>query len=423
MVEFQIIVSASGTTSANNVNLIDVLPNNFNLNFVTIDSSISQGSGLNFNLGNMSPGTSKTVRLTTTLASESNFPCNSSWINNASASGSNVSTVNDNAIVIVTKPGVCGQLPSLSINKQVRNITANTSFQDSVSARASERLEFRIIVTNNGSVTALNARVIDSLPSALTYVFGTLRLDGSTGFNGDLFSTNLLLGNMSVGQSRTITFEATAPAVITTNAVYNNAATATADNVNPVTDTATVTVSAVLGGNIDLLQSKRAFNQTKNQNATTVVAQPGDVIVYTLSVQNRGNAPATNFVFDDEIRDVLEMAELVDFGDAAFNFGAYRLTWPAITIPAGGTVEKIFTVRIRPSFPAGDCLMINSYGNSISVAVACPRIGGVFVAPKTGSTLLISLGMGFLSTLAYAAKRRKVLAPLLQLNRSRDSLG
>ena len=180
-----------------------------------------------------------------------------------------------------------------------------------------------------------------------------------------------------------------------------------ADNATSMTDTASVTViGRVLGGNIDLLQSKRAFNQTRGVDATTVTAQSGDIIVYTLSVENRGNQAATNFVVEDDIRDILELAELTSFGDATFNLGLYKLSWPAVTVPAGSKVDKVFTVRVRSAFPsASDFVMTNFYGNRVDVRV--PRVGGEFIAPKTGATLALSLLFASLTVASYALRKEK----------------
>lgn len=405
-VEFRVVVSAH-TNTATNVTLNDTLPPNFSFNFVTLDPGVTQTAQTSFSLGDMPATSSKTLRITATAAGESAFPIgSSSWVNTAVANSSNAGSVSDNAIVVVTRFGVSAQFPSLSINKQVRNITTGTGLQDSVSARAGDRVEFRVTVTNNGSNTATNVRVLDSLPSSLAFVPGTIRLDGSTSFSGDLFNTNLVLGDMGTGVSRNITFEVTAPNV-SANSSYTNGATAFADNANPVTDTASVTIGAVLGANIDLVQSKRAFNQTKNVNATAIAANSGDVIVYTLTVENRGNTTANNIVIEDDIGDVLELAELVTFDGATFNLAARRLTWPAVSVFPGGRVDRTFSVKVRPSFPAGtDFVMTNFYGNRVDVPVVGPRIAGVFVAPKTGGTATLSFVLAWLSVTSYMAYKK-----------------
>ena len=49
----------------------------------------------------------------------------------------------------------------------------------------------------------------------------------------------------------------------------------------------------VLGGNVNLTYSKSAFNNTKNQDATAVIASREDYITYTLTVQNSGTGTLT----------------------------------------------------------------------------------------------------------------------------------
>ncbi|MBI4049746.1 MAG: DUF11 domain-containing protein [Candidatus Doudnabacteria bacterium] len=411
-VEFMITVSATGDISANNVVLTDTLPQNFSLNFVTFGSGVTQGNTqTSFNLGSLSPSSSKTVKLTATAASESNFPVgSSSWVNTAAAAGSNASSVSDNAIVVVERRGITIAQPSLSVSKQVRAIT-QSGYSESVNVNPNDRVEFRITISNGGNSTAQNVRVADSLPSGLQFVAGTLRLDNSTSFS-DLFNSSLALGSMSSGSSRTITFEANASFA----GSHINAATVFADNLSSVTDTASVLVSQVSGGNVDLILSKRAFNQTKNQNAIQVTATAGDLIVYTLTVENRGNSASTNFVVQDNIGDILELAELTVFEGASFDLANRRLTWPAVSIVAGGRVEKTFSVRIRSTLPASsDFVMTNVYGNRVDVNVARPQIAGVFVSPKTGSGAILSFGLAFATVVAYAVYRKNkfVLSKLI----------
>src|SRR5262249_10208278 len=149
--------------------------------------------------------------------------------------------------------------------------------------------------------------------------------------------------SMFPGQQRTLTFEGTVTAG--SGSTLQNTGFARGDNASQVQDTATVTVNSnVLGSNVNLNLSKRAFNDTKGVDATTVSATKEDFITYTLTASNTGNAPATNFIIQDDLSNVLNLATLTDNGGGALNGNV--LSWPAQTIPAGGTVTKTFRVRI-----------------------------------------------------------------------------
>ncbi|MBI4049744.1 MAG: DUF11 domain-containing protein [Candidatus Doudnabacteria bacterium] len=416
-VEFRITVSASGNTAAVDVRLNDVLPNNFNLIYTNVDSGVGISSPTSFSLGNMNPGSSKTVWIGATAASASNFPIgDTTWVNTATTYANNVSTFSDSALVLVSRSGGGSFTPFLNINKQARNLSTGASFGDSATARQGDRVEFRITVSNNGSGVATNVRVNDVLPNQLSLVSGSVRLDGSTSFSGDLFINSLFLGDLNSGNSRSITFETTVPAN-TGNILVTNIAYANANNASTVNDLASVSISQIqiLGGNVDLVLSKRAFNQTKNQNAIQVTATAGDLIVYTLTVENRGNTASGNFVVEEDLFDVLQLAELVDFSGAQFDLARHKLTWPGQTIAAAGRIEKTFSVRVRSQFPAGttDFVMTNVYGNRVDVNVARPQVAGVFIAPKTGSKATLSFGLSALVLIGFAAIRRYRQRPVV----------
>jgi len=95
--------------------------------------------------------------------------------------------------------------PVLNISKTVRNITDNTTFQESISADPLDRIEFNILITSTGSTGAQNVTVKDSLPLHITYQ-NNLKINGVSSA-GDIL-TGLNLGTISPGQSKVITFEA-----------------------------------------------------------------------------------------------------------------------------------------------------------------------------------------------------------------------
>ena len=98
--------------------------------------------------------------------------------------------------------------------------------------------------------------------------------------------------------------------------------------------------------------------------------------------------------------------------------GNLVLRWNAVSIPAGGVVEKTFRVLVNSTFPAGsDNVMTNVFGNTVNVTVLKPRVAGTFVAPKTGATTNVSL---ILATLTFAGflgfRKRDQLKELFGIN-------
>jgi hypothetical protein len=132
----------------------------------------------------------------------------------------------------------------------------------------------------------------------------------------------------------------------------------------------------------DLVQEKTAKNTTQaNADAATVVSKASDRVTYTVSVQNKGLIKATA-PFVEELDDVLEYATLVDAGGGTFDEETKTLTWPSVELGAGEKQSRTFVVQLASSIPATNtgtsnedsfnCIMTNTFGNSIDVKVDCP---------------------------------------------------
>lgn len=91
-------------------------------------------------------------------------------------------------------------------------------------------------------------------------------------------------------------------------------------------------------------------------NAAGTTAQPGDEIRYALSVKNNGTADLADFQFREDINDILEYADVKDFGGSTRADSPLinqpqsiqrNLVWSKVTIPAGKVVTKTFTVKVK----------------------------------------------------------------------------
>jgi uncharacterized repeat protein (TIGR01451 family) len=393
LVQYRITVTSNSSTTAQNVIVTDPLV--AGLAFHSGDNPTGSG----YNLGNIATGQSKTIeffaRVTTTEPSIT-------LSNTATAKGSNTNTAQDTANVIVTTSGGGGGTTSIAVEKLVRNVTMNRSFTESETAFTGDVVEFQIKVRNTGSNTLNNVYARDVLPAGLLYQAGAGSVVDS------LFNGRANLGTLTSGQERIITFRATVTALANTFLV--NTAYAGADNVGEVSDTASLTVRGqVLGGNVEL--HKKAFNDTKGVDATTVAAAKEDFITYTLTVNNRGGGPVENFVIEDDLSGVLNYATMVEMngGTIVRKDGKPYITWPAVTIPAGGSVTKVFRVRVNFFLPTTPNLqMVNVYGDTVVIKLPSPQVlGETFVAPKTGAGTNAAVAFATIFTLAFAFVQRK----------------
>jgi uncharacterized repeat protein (TIGR01451 family) len=166
---------------------------------------------------------------------------------------------------------------------------------------------------------------------------------------------------------------------------------------------------------------KTASNITAGlTDANGSTAQPGDVITYTLFAQNNGKADVKSFVFQENLSDVLDYADVTDLhGGKSDTFGL--VSWPAETIKAGATLTHQITVKVKDPIPATptdqadpmhfDLTMTNVYGNSVSIKVPAPPGKTVETAAATlpntgpGSSLLIGGLVVMLAGYFYARSR------------------
>jgi hypothetical protein len=131
--------------------------------------------------------------------------------------------------------------------------------------------------------------------------------------------------------------------------------------------------------------SVSVFNRTKNADAIGVTASPKDELVYTLSVRNTSDDTISGYVVETNIDDVSELATLIDAQGANYNASTNSLMWTPLDIPAEGSIEKQFTVRVKDTVPSDSDYMISvTYGNEALVAVAKP--GEVAATPTPTPT-------------------------------------
>lgn len=163
-----------------------------------------------------------------------------------------------------------------------------------------------------------------------------------------------------------------------------------------------------------------ASNQTKNQDATAVNANPNDIIVYTLNVENPTDKVISGFVAEVNIADVMELATLVDAQGANFNAGTGSLIWTPLDIPEKGILQKTFTVRVKEDLPQNsDNVMKTKFNNEVVVNVSAPAVAGDNTtavgkgepknSPTTGAGTNLILILAAVTTIsAFLIKRYKM---------------
>jgi len=150
------------------------------------------------------------------------------------------------------------------------------------SVLANGSLVYTLTVTNNGPAVALAVSVADPTPANLTFV-------STAGACTSAFPC--ALGDMAVGEVRTITATYTAGVVPNGTVVTNTATvTSTTPDSNPANNTSTVTTT---------VDTRADVAVTKAVTPTQV--QAGQPVTYTVTATNNGPNPATGVVVTDQL--------------------------------------------------------------------------------------------------------------------------
>lgn len=173
----------------------------------------------------------------------------------------------------------------------------------------------------------------------------------------------------------------------------------------------------------NIIKSKSATNTTQaSKNASTVVAKASDQISYTITVENNG-LKSNQLKLEEHLADVLEYSTIIDNGGGTLDKDTNILSWPDITLEPNSKQTRTFIVRLMDAIPATakgksndtsyDCVMTNTFGNSIDVNVDCPtpKVIETVTAelPKTGATEnMLFMGIVFSIAIYFYARTRQV---------------
>ncbi|MBI4049992.1 MAG: DUF11 domain-containing protein [Candidatus Doudnabacteria bacterium] len=304
----------------------------------------------------------------------------------------------------------------LGITKRVLNVSrGETTYQSSTNASPGERVRFEVRATTSGNASQSNVIVRDVIPtSQLNLVGGTLLLNGANVSNmeADFLGSGRNIGSRSPGSTDVFVFDALVAgsgAFSGTITTVTNTANVRSDQVG--TRQAQAQVNVQLAQNVQFQQRKTAFNLTQGVDATSIAANPGDSIVYTLYFKNTGAAQLSGIIIEDNIQDILQLAQITDQGGAVSVNGSIK--YASVDIPVGVEVSRSFTVRVRnPSeFPAGhDSVMTNIYGNEVRILVRVPAVAAAAIQaqpPRTGPGEWLMTLLAGLTTMSYWLYRKQ----------------
>lgn len=181
--------------------------------------------------------------------------------------------------------------------------------------------------------------------------------------------------------------------------------------------------------------SKTAVNLSKNiADSSGTKVSGGDVLQFNLMTQNLSNKNYGRYKAEDYIGDVLQYAEVINQNELKAKgiklSGHNYLTWEEKLEPYASST-KVIRLKLKNSIPLTnspyqgstdyDCMLTNTYGNSVNIKVDCPLVKNLGQSidklPDTSpsSTIVISSTLALMS--GYLAFRSRLLARELEFVR------
>lgn len=175
--------------------------------------------------------------------------------------------------------------------------------------------------------------------------------------------------------------------------------------------------------NNNIIKSKTATSASQGFiDASSVTAFSSDQISYTISVENTGLSPMS-VKLEEHLADVLEYANIIDNGGGTLDKTTGILSWLDVNLNPNTKQTRTFIIRLFDMIPATaqglynstsyDCIMTNTFGNSIDIRVDCPapkmieRVATEL--PKIGPTEnMIFSGIVLAFTLYFYARTRQL---------------
>ena len=188
----------------------------------------------------------------------------------------------------------------------------------------------------------------------------------------------------------------------------------------------------------NIVKTKTATNISKGFiDASTIIASASDQISYTITIENTGLDISSSIKLEDNLSDILEYSTLTDNGGGTLDKTTGILSWPNITLKSKTKQTRTFVLKLPETIPSTaqglsdgtsyDCIMTNTFGNSININVDCPapKIIEQVVKelPKTGATEnMIFTGIIF-AVITYFYARSKQTNQEIKLIRRDASSG
>lgn len=312
---YGVIVTNPGTVTATNVEVNDTLPPGVIFDSYSATNGSTYNGSTSWSDFNLAPGAQATLIIYATV-NGSVVGIGDTVNNEACANADN------NTTVICSDVNFTVRAPDVTmlINKTV----------DNLQPRIKDQITYTIEVTNNGTDSAHDVNVTDILPSGVTYDSHSLPSEDYDDTISDLW----LVGTLSPGASRELNITVQIDDTEEGNDISNVASVISTESPTPVEDDANLTVSTII---IETL--KISSNSTPEE---------GDLLTYTIVVNNTGNAPASNIVVTDTIPDDVTYVNAGDMNWSCVDNGDIECTYLGGELEPGVPISFDINVTVNP---------------------------------------------------------------------------
>ncbi len=312
---YTLVVTNAGPAIATNVQLVDALPSGVDF----LSASASNGglcnAGVYCDLGTLANQEVVTITVVVDVGEDQ---AGNTLHNVALVNADQPDDTPDNA-VDTADTAVTG-LADIYIQKTASETTVP----------AGESLMYTLLVGNRGPSNAEDVTVSDTLPADFV-------LESVVSSQGSCSSLPCVLGTIAVDGSATITLIGTVSADAVGDLVNTASVTSTTPLTNTVDDVAVVTTTVETVADLSI---------TKDVNTALISA--GELLTYTLTVQNHGPSAAANV----QASDLLPSA--VTFVTTTLSHsGPNPLVWDLGILNAGETITWLLVVQALPTLADG----------------------------------------------------------------------
>ncbi|MFN8485318.1 MAG: hypothetical protein U0768_19950 [Anaerolineae bacterium] len=229
---------------------------------------------------------------------------------------------------------------------------------------AGDTLRYTVVIGNSGNATANNVVFTDTPDANTTLVSGSVTTTQGTIVSGNngVPPVKINVGSIPVGATVTITFDVTVnkPLPPSVTQVANQGVVSGSNIPNTPTDNPRTpapddpTIVPITPGPFITTYKLDSLVGDADNNG---YASPGDTLLYTITINNAGNGPATGVVFSDtpDSNTTLVSGSVTTTQGTVTsgNAGVPPVVINIGTIPVGGTVTISFRVTINKPLPVG----------------------------------------------------------------------